>query len=327
MVATRIGPSFGVIARPPPPTTSAAPPGRPPERAPSRAPPCSAPGAARPRSGDARRPPRTGRAHRRGRRGRAARARRAGGRGDDRLHVRHDRAAEGLRGHPRRPAGHGLDVRPRAGPARQPDGDTCSCRSRTRWPASRSTRRSRRAARSRSGAAIRHASSTGSPRSARRTSRRCRGSRRRSMPPCSTASPSTRGSSTGVALGFLAAIADVWRAPSPGAVTGRCASRSRRSRWKASSSPRTVATARWVPCSSAALRARAPSVPLLGAVAAVGIRAGRARAYPAAAAPGDASMSSSSDAFTPRGRTITGHCASAVRRRDTPPSSTARTGP
>jgi hypothetical protein len=46
-----------------------------------------------------------------------------------------------------------------------------------------------------------------------------------------------------------------------------------------------------------------------------------------AAAPRDASMSASSEAFTPRGRTITEHRASAVRRRDTPPSSTAGRGP
>ena len=43
--------------------------------------------------------------------------------------------------------------------------------------------------------------------------------------------------------------------------------------------------------------------------------------------PADASISASSEALTPRGSTITGHCASAVRRRDTPPSSTARSGP
>jgi len=77
---------------------------------------------------------------------------------------------------------------------------------------------------------------------------------------------------------------------------------------------------------SAAKRA----IPVLGAVAATGIallaRSTPTR-YPAAAAPGDASMSPSSEALTPRGTTITGHCASAVRRGDMPPSTTARSGP
>ena len=73
-----------------------------------------------------------------------------------------------------------------------------------------------------------------------------------------------------------------------------------------------------------------PDASLHGRVAArIAALAALARDYgqPAAAAPGDASMSASSEAFTPRGRTITGHRASAVRRRDTPPSSTARSGP
>src|SRR4029078_1066561 len=45
------------------------------------------------------------------------------------------------------------------------------------------------------------------------------------------------------------------------------------------------------------------------------------------AAPGVSATNASSDDVTPRGRTMTGHCASAARRRDTPPSRTARIGP
>src|SRR4051794_6984854 len=40
-----------------------------------------------------------------------------------------------------------------------------------------------------------------------------------------------------------------------------------------------------------------------------------------------AAASASSGAFTPLGRTITGQLASATTRRDTPPRSTARSGP
>lgn len=41
----------------------------------------------------------------------------------------------------------------------------------------------------------------------------------------------------------------------------------------------------------------------------------------------DEAMSASSGACTPRGKTMTGQCASATTRRETPPSRTARTGP
>ena len=73
---------------------------------------------------------------RRGRRGRARAGRRGRPRrrGDDRLHVRHDRAAEGLRAHAREPAVHRERVHRPAGAARRAAGDLPrTCRWRTCW--------------------------------------------------------------------------------------------------------------------------------------------------------------------------------------------------
>ncbi len=56
-------------------------------------------------------------------------------------------------------------------------------------------------------------------------------------------------------------------------------------------------------------------------------RIGAVRRYAEAVAPGASALSASSEAFTPRGSTMTGQRASAATRRETPPRSTARTGP
>jgi hypothetical protein len=53
----------------------------------------------------------------------------------------------------------------------------------------------------------------------------------------------------------------------------------------------------------------------------------RTLTYAGVLGPGTAAMSASSEASVPRGSTITGQRASAVTRRETPPSSTARSGP
>ena len=74
------------------------------------------------------RPGRAGR--RRAHRGRAARRR-----GHDRLHVGHDRAAEGLHAHARQHAGHDRPLPGPAGAGRRAWSPTSSCRSPTSWPA------------------------------------------------------------------------------------------------------------------------------------------------------------------------------------------------
>ena len=90
-----------------------------------------------------------------GRRRRApARRRGAVGRRHHRLHLRHDRAAQGVRHHARQPPHHGRHVRARARARRATSRCTCTCRWRTRSPASPRPSRCRSAGRWPSGAAI-----------------------------------------------------------------------------------------------------------------------------------------------------------------------------
>ena len=118
-------------------------------------------------------------------------------RGHDRLHVGHDRAAEGLRAHPRQPARHR-----RRCTSRELELQDSRMVIYLFLPLAHSLARVAQYAALEAGGTLafwggdpRAHRRRSSPRSARRTSRRCRASTRRSTRPCSTASPSRAASS------------------------------------------------------------------------------------------------------------------------------------